>query len=260
MAVALIYHNLERNLAEDFGGRLERCGHKICYAPPGLQVGTPEWQARVRSDLENADAVLLLITPLSALDEWVGWRAGIAIENKSRFVPIFFKQDELSDPAQWRLPEQVLLYNGIFISDEFIDKAIERLSKHFLSSMPRRCSCFLSYSRKDEDLARRLQSDLEREKIRTWRDEDDIPAGDSWDEQISRAIQACTHVLFLVTPNSVQSQNVADEISFAREEKKPILPLIFQQARLPLRVHRAQAIDFTGDYEAAFKKLLVQLK
>jgi hypothetical protein len=52
---------------------------------------------------------------------------------------------------------------------------------------------------------------------------------------------------------------VADEVSFARERKKAIIPLLLDDAPLPLRVHRAQAIDFRSDYAQAFQKLVHNL-
>jgi hypothetical protein len=67
-------------------------------------------------------------------------------------------------------------------------------------------------------------------------------------------------MLFIVTPTSVKSQNVADELSYAREKTIPIVPLIFREAPLPLRVHRAQAINFTQDYDAALKALIENLR
>jgi serine/threonine protein kinase len=119
--------------------------------------------------------------------------------------------------------------------------------------------CFLSYSRTNETIAERLRSELQSMDIKVWRDVDDIPAGSSWDNQVAQAIISCSHVLFLVTAKSVQSQNVADELSYARGEGKTIIPLLFEDTKLPLRVHRSQAIDFKQDYDRSFRTLIANL-
>src|SRR5205814_1767771 len=105
-----------------------------------------------------------------------------------------------------------------------------------------------------------LKADLEESGVRTWKDVDDIPAGVSWDDTIAKAIEDCSHLLLLITSSSVRSSNVADEIGYARQKGKAILPLLFEKAPLPFRVHRAQAIDFTNDYVTGLKSLLSQLK
>ena len=120
-------------------------------------------------------------------------------------------------------------------------------------------SCFVSYTRSDAAHAVRLASDLQKYGVQTWRDVDDIPPGASWDQEIEKAIVSCSHVLLLVTPRSLESQNVKDEIGYARERGKPIIPVVFQDAQLPLRVHRAQAIDFTSDYADGLSRLLSTL-
>jgi hypothetical protein len=152
------------------------------------------------------------------------------------------------------------MYNWIDLSSSrYFETAIDRLDK-FLPKASRTISCFISYSRDDQDFAMRLRSELRNANIKGWRDIDDIPPGAPWDDQIASAIRSCSVVLFIVTPASVKSQNVADELSYAREQTKPILPLIFSEAPLPLRVHRAQAIDFQQDYDAALKVLIENLR
>jgi hypothetical protein len=95
--------------------------------------------------------------------------------------------------------------------------------------------------------------------IIAWRDVDDIPAGANWDWEIQEAISRCTHVLFIATASSVKSENVKDELGFARTKGKTIVPLMFDHTELPLRIHRSQALDFTGDMGSALEKLIRNL-
>jgi hypothetical protein len=49
---------------------------------------------------------------------------------------------------------------------------------------------------------------------------------------------------------------VADEISFAIDHGKPVLPVMIEKCRLPLRITRMQVIDATASYERALEQAL----
>jgi hypothetical protein len=120
-------------------------------------------------------------------------------------------------------------------------------------------ACFISYSRANADLAVAVKQVLARNHIHAWRDVDDIPAGAIWDLEIERAISGCTHVLFLATQSAVRSGNVVDELAFGRSRDKIIVPLLFEEVELPLRVHRAQGVDFRNDFSEAAEQLVRKL-
>ena len=59
---------------------------------------------------------------------------------------------------------------------------------------------------------------------------------------------------------STASQNVMDEVSFAIERNKRILPILYRNCDIPFRLKRLQYIDFSGDYNVARNKLLDALR
>jgi hypothetical protein len=118
---------------------------------------------------------------------------------------------------------------------------------------------FISYSRKDTGFVDRLLADLSKHKLEAWRDTSDITAGLAWDREIQNALNTCTHVLFVASENSVKSENVANEITFARDKDKPVIPLVLDNCEMPITVYRAQRVDFRGDYQPAFAKLMRHL-
>jgi len=117
-------------------------------------------------------------------------------------------------------------------------------------------SYFLSYSRADETFALRLATDLRERGIAMWVDQLDIRPSEHWDRAIERAVHQCRGLLVVLSPRSVESDNVADEISFAIDNKKPVLPVMIEKCRLPLRITRMQVVDATGSYERALKQCL----
>lgn len=122
-----------------------------------------------------------------------------------------------------------------------------------------KAKCFISYSRTNESIALKLKKSFEDQGILVWRDQDNIPAGTNWDVAIENAIRECTHFLVLITPASTTSQTVQDEINLALSLKKTVVPILLEACTLPFRLQRIQWIDFTGDYEAAFARLVSEL-
>jgi len=110
---------------------------------------------------------------------------------------------------------------------------------------------FFSYAREDGDFARRLASDLRSAGANLWIDQLDIRPGEHWDSAIEAALKECPAFLIILSPQSVASQNVKDEVHFALEEGKKILPVMAEKCELPFRLRRLQYVDFTADYRAA---------
>lgn len=119
--------------------------------------------------------------------------------------------------------------------------------------------CFVSYSRRDEEFVIKFTQRLHAEGVNVWRDREDIPAGASWDDEIDKALQRCTHVLFVASTSSVKSDNVGDELSAALNYQKRIVPILLEDCQLPFRIRRNQWVDFRGDFETAVAKLLKDL-
>jgi hypothetical protein len=257
MPISVIYHHDERTRAEAFCSPLEREGYQFVYAPIGLEVGSQAWKNAVANDLKAADAYLLLLTNKAVHDPMVAWRVKVALPTKKLFVPLRLDRD-LPD-GQWDLPRKLIHYQQALADDAESVQFWQNRLKEELPKPTQRLICFLSYAREDSERANRVKADLCAHGIAVWRDVDDIPAGAPWDDSIAAAITDCTHFLLLVTPSALTSSNVSDEIGFARENKKRIIPLIIEKARLPFRIHRAQAVDFTDDYKSGIRSLIQQL-
>lgn len=80
-------------------------------------------------------------------------------------------------------------------------------------------SCFISYSNKDEEFAKRLYSQIRDAHIRVWFAPEDIKGGEKLHEQIDRAIQVHDRLLIVLSENSLQSEWVMTEIRKARKSE-----------------------------------------
>ena len=120
---------------------------------------------------------------------------------------------------------------------------------------------FFSYSRIDgAQFALRLALDLKKVQFEVWIDQEDIRAGSEWDLEIEKALETCDVLLFIETASSVKSDNVLDEVYYALEQRKKIIPLIVVDSKTPYRLQRIQHIDFTTNYEKGLVQLVKELK
>lgn len=91
-------------------------------------------------------------------------------------------------------------------------------------------SCFISYSTKDEEFARRLYSRMRDEHLRVWFAPEDIKGGEKLYEQIEQAIQLHDRLLIILSEESMQSEWVLSEIRRARkaeirENRRKLFPI-----------------------------------
>jgi TIR domain len=118
---------------------------------------------------------------------------------------------------------------------------------------------FLSYARADDKQALRFADDLIAAGVSVWVDQYDILPSQHWDKAVETAVRGCDGMIVILSPRSVASPNVADEISVAIDDKKAMIPVLIEACQLPLRMTRMQFIDATRDYDAALRKCLASV-
>lgn len=110
---------------------------------------------------------------------------------------------------------------------------------------PKQRGAFVSYSRKDKEFALEFAGELKSAGYSVWLDQLDIPAGARWDDEVEKALHEYEIFLIILTPASVSSENVKDEIGYAIDHGKHIMPVLLEECVIPLRLRRFQYVDFT---------------
>lgn len=122
---------------------------------------------------------------------------------------------------------------------------------------------FISYSRKDFDEVSALIEMLKRELpgITFWFDVTGIESGDEFEDKIISAIDNSSFVLFALSANSLGSQWTKDEVMYAKNTDKKIIPVLLKGAQLRgwflFKFGRIDCIDSTDDIQK--EKLLNNL-
>lgn len=119
---------------------------------------------------------------------------------------------------------------------------------------------FVSYSRKNEEFARKLADDLAHLGADVWIDVDDIRAGVNWSTAIQHGLEMSDVLLLIMTPDSMASPNVENEWQFFLECKHPIIPILLEPVRPHFQLIRLQYVDFhSKPYDVALTQLHSEL-
>jgi hypothetical protein len=138
-------------------------------------------------------------------------------------------------------------------------------------------SCFISYSHKDDEFAKRLHADLDTKKVLCWFAPHDLPIGAKTRPSIDEAIRVHDKLLLILSEHSVQSNWVEHEAEHALDleterEKLVLFPVRLDDAVMESKagwaanVKRQRNIgDFTrwkdhDAYKVSFDRLLRDLK
>jgi hypothetical protein len=156
------------------------------------------------------------------------------------------------------------------------DTLIEYLPS-LLGQTPQHYSCFISYSSKDGDFARKLHTDLQDKGVRCWFAPHDMKIGAKILDTLDEAIRLRDKVLLVLSEASIASEWVEDEVTKAFEEERQrggvvLFPVRVDDAVLETReawaskLRRGRHIgDFRGwkdhdTYQKALERVLRDLR
>jgi hypothetical protein len=122
---------------------------------------------------------------------------------------------------------------------------------------------FISYSHSDAKFANNLEKRLKKQHFTVWIDKKGIKAGENWREEVAQGIDSSAVVVFIISHKSVKSKYCIEELEYAYDNRKPILPVILQDSfsvmpeAVKLLISHIQWINFEkNSFDAAFKQLL----
>ncbi len=88
---------------------------------------------------------------------------------------------------------------------------------------------FISYSRKDSMFVDSLNKELTKAEKDVWVDWEDIPYSSKWWDEISKAIEGATTFICILTPDYFNSRTCVDELFFAENLNKKIIPVLHKE-------------------------------
>ena len=123
---------------------------------------------------------------------------------------------------------------------------------------------FISYAANDQSVARRVADALRGAGLSVWFDEWVLLPGDSISQRIDEGLQASDLLLVLLSPSSVESRWVQEELNATlslelRTRGVTVVPALIADCEMPPLLATRQYLDLRGDLEGGVQKLIEQL-
>ena len=242
--------------------KADLCVHLMSTLPgepldPDNPSGTTFPLEQVRLGLEHARSQLILAPPEFAIADiedaafaafmrelterpWEAARLEFVRTGRHQMIDFIFLKKEVLQASK------KLEWQGITVVGEAVPTPMSMGEIKY----------FFSYARKDTEFALKLAQKLRAAGVDLWLDQLDILGGQHWDLAIDKALKTCQGMIVILSPESVASYNVMDEVSCALEERKLVVPVLLRRCDIPFRLRRVQYIDYTVDDELRFHHLL----
>jgi WD40 repeat protein len=123
---------------------------------------------------------------------------------------------------------------------------------------------FLSYSRRDSEFVDRLSAALDVRGKQVWLDTGSIADAEVFPQAIRTAIETSDAFLFVITPEAVSSAYCEQEVTYAGELGKRIVPVLRQpveDSEIPTEIRERNWIPFTedGEFDSAADRVVQAL-
>lgn len=121
---------------------------------------------------------------------------------------------------------------------------------------------FVSYSRKDSAIAKKLFETFKTIDLNPWVDWEDIPPAVDWLDQILRGIEKSDAFIFLISPDSATSEVCKVEIAHAVKNNKRIIPILVRDVDTKTVVETIRHLNWIhlrekDNFEEAIKKIKI---
>ncbi len=120
---------------------------------------------------------------------------------------------------------------------------------------------FISFAHEDYEFASQIRKVLLNERFILNIDKENIKVGENIKQIILNEIKSSSIFIFLISKNSIKYQFVKNELEYAIENGKKILPVLIEKnVDIPEELKDIQFADFTENKEEAISKLIRALK
>lgn len=174
-----------------------------------------------------------------------------------------------AEPPRFDLGRSILKFRDVnLIEDYFAIRDRDRAQRLVASSDSQATQLlydvFISYSHKDEELAKELCQLLEAEGLECFMSGRDIRSGDPWTEKIRNALVNAQEILLVITSDSIESKWVLCEGGAGWALGKPMVPALLKiepdSLPEPIKRHQARKIETTAQKESLAKEIAERLR
>ena len=123
---------------------------------------------------------------------------------------------------------------------------------------------FISYSRRDREFVEKLHAALVARGKDVWIDFEDIPLTAEWLAEVFAGVESSDNFLFVISPDSLESEICTRELGHALEQRKRVVPVLLREAdgrQVPDALASRNWTFFSDrdDFDSAFATLVEAL-
>lgn len=121
--------------------------------------------------------------------------------------------------------------------------------------------CFISYSIRDQKLAKIVRSTLVAQGVSVFMAPVSLKPGDIWSSKIKTALAQSSYVIFLASRAACRSPYVQQELGMALGGNKRLIPVVWEisPSELPGWVNQFQTLDLRGKTVGNLAHHLIQI-
>jgi hypothetical protein len=148
--------------------------------------------------------------------------------------------------------------------EDLVEQAIVDKQKRHVEQKEK-IVAFLSHSSKDKPFVRQLATDLTKNNVTVWLDEQMIKVGESIIERVGQGLAESDYFLLALSENSVNSEWVKKELNQAllkeiEDRKVTVLPLLLKECKIPSIIREKKYADFSSNYHAGLTELIAAMR
>ena len=145
------------------------------------------------------------------------------------------------------------------------DLHCELITESIQNASNLRTQAFLAHADDDRIKTDRVRRSLLREGITVWTSRADIKTGSSFQQEINRGIEEADNLIYLISPQAIESAYCQQEVNYALSLNKRVIPVLIEPTSLdevPKEHRTLQFIDVTEKdvQQSSLDKLLNILK
>jgi hypothetical protein len=268
--VFISYTRDDRRSADYVANRLRANGHDVWIDVEGI-IGGSNWRQSVRSALEDADWVIVLLSSKSVDSSVVNAEILISLQLNKPILPVLIEKTVI--------PVYLAGYQYLDAT-EGLDQAFDDISAFFqepetekaniqpappevlhkleseVADTPLPDRIFIAYARAQRPIARELAEMLHKAGKAVFYDAH-IQAGARWRKIVQAALEDATHLVILWTVEATDSNEVDLEVSYALAEGKYIIPILSKDIpKLPYHLHGLHYLVLEEDLQGIELDLL----
>lgn len=216
----------------------------------------------VRTEKDRKALVTPLFRDYSSVYDHVDW-SGDARAFAIHLTDLLVRRGEL-EPEQ---PAVFLLLDGLTVGldeQQRIDALKERMqgtAPSTVRSGDRQMEVFICYSSHDRQKALTIRAALTEAGISVWQDIDRLRAGARFGIELQQAIRRADAVVVLASKAATARPWVENEVHFAVEERKPIVPLLLEpDVTKMMAIFSLHHIHMYRDWGEGLQKMIERLR